>query len=145
MSKPRPALRRSGTEWALLVEACERSGLSRAAFAEREGIHPGTFSFWASRLAPRQSRKEKTAGRSAASSFLPVRVRGRDAASERGAAVAGRVGMSKPAVAMVPIACEADSIEIALANGRRVRCALSQVGDPRLAALLALAEGGREC
>lgn len=53
--------------------------------------------------------------------------------------------MSRPTVAVVPTASSADSIEIALVNGRRVRCALSQVGDPRLAALLALAEGGRGC
>ena len=145
MSKPRSGSRRSSAEWALLVEACERSGLSRAAFAEREGVHPGTFSFWASRLAPKRSKRTKTGERGAASSFVPVRVRARVAAAERSAAGSGRVGMSKPAVVVVPHGSPADSIEITLANGRRVRCALSQVGDPRLGALLALAEGGRGC
>ena len=132
MSKPRSAPRRSSAEWALLVEACERSGLSRAAFAERECIHPGTFSFWASRLAAKQGKTGKATVRAAASSFVPVRVQAREAAPERGTAV--RVGMSRSLVAVVPSASAADSIEIALANVRRVRCALSQVGGPRLAA-----------
>ena len=125
-----------------MVEACERSGLSRAGFAEREGIHPGTFSFWASRIAPKRGSKAEGA---AASLLVPVRVRARGAAAERAVASAGRVAMSKPAVVVVPNAAAGDSIEIALANGRHVRCMLSQVGDPRLAALLALAEGGRGC
>lgn len=145
MSKSSTGSRRTSAEWALLVEACERSGLSRAAFAEREGVHPGTFSFWASRLAPKRNKRTKTAERVAGSSFVPVRVRARVAASERDVAGAGRVGMNKPAVVAVPHACATDGIEIALANGRRVRCTLSQVSDPRLAALLALAEGGRGC
>jgi len=52
---------------------------------------------------------------------------------------------SKGTVVVVPNASATDSVEIALANGRRVRCTLAQAGDPRLAALLALAEGGRAC
>lgn len=145
MSKPSMASRRTSAEWAVLVEACERSGLSRAAFAEREGVHPGTFSFWASRLAPKRSKRTKPAERGAASSFVPVRVRARVAGAERGVSGAGRVEMNKSAAVVVAHASSADSIEIALSNGRRVRCALSQVGDPRLAALLVLAEGGRGC
>ena len=53
MSKTK-RLRREAADWSALVEACERSGQSRAAFAEREGIHPGTFGFWASRLATKR-------------------------------------------------------------------------------------------
>lgn len=143
MSKSRSASRRSPAEWALLVEACERSGLTRAAFAEREGIHPGTFAFWASRLAPKQRKKANTAAQ-AASAFVPVRVRGRDA--DRHAAVgAARGATSKSAVVVVPEGSTTESVEIGFANGRRVRFALTQVGDPRLAMLLALAEGGRAC
>ena len=145
MSRSRSTIRRSPAEWALLVEACERSGLSRAAFAEREGIHPGTFSFWASRLAPKRAKKLKRVERAETSSFVPVRVRARDAAAMRGGAGAGRVATGKGTVVVVPSASATDSVEIALANGRRVRCTLAQAGDPRLAALLALAEGGRAC
>jgi hypothetical protein len=38
-----------------------------------------------------------------------------------------------------------DKVEVVLANGRRVRCRLSQVEDPRLAVLLTLADGVRRC
>jgi hypothetical protein len=34
-------------------------------------------------------------------------------------------------------------VEVVLVNGRRVRCSLSQVDDPRLAVLLTLADGVR--
>ena len=36
-----------------------------------------------------------------------------------------------------------DKVDVVLANGRRVRCSLSQVEDPRLAVLLTLADGVR--
>lgn len=145
MSKARSALRRSAGDWASLVAACERSGLSRAAFAEREGIHPGTFSFWASRLAPKHGKRLAAVDARAGSSFVPVRVRARDASTDRAVVGGGGIARSKPAAAAAPNATSADTIEIALANGRCVRCALSQAGDPRLAALLTLVEGGRSC
>jgi hypothetical protein len=129
MSSTKLGKRRSAAEWAVLVEACERSGLSRRQFAEREGVHPGTFGFWASRLAPRQSAR-RPATTAAAPSFVPVRVRSAEE-RESGAHVAH--AKSRATVS--------DKVEVVLSNGRRVRCQLSQVDDPRLSALLALAEG----
>jgi hypothetical protein len=130
MSKTKRVTRRSAAEWTALLEACERSGLSRAAFAVREGIHPGTFAFWGSRLAPRRG---KSSSASKSSAFLPVSVRvGEDRTSSAYPAQRAETAVSS-------------SIEVVLANGRRVRCALSQASDPRFAEVLALAEGGRSC
>ena len=129
----RTAIRRSAADWSALVEACERSGLSRREFAKREGLHRGTFGFWASRLAPKQSRKEPVET-TPAPSFVAVQVR-----NEKG----GRRGAD--ATSPRPTAPVSDKVELELANGRRVRCRLSQVEDPRLAVLLALAEGSFRC
>jgi hypothetical protein len=129
MSKTK-RLRRKAADWRALVEACERSGLSRAAFAEREGIHPGTFGFWASRLAPRRSRSSRGTKVAVPSGFVPVQIGTRGA---RGAEVMnGKVPTSK-------------RVEVVLGNGRRVRFDLSCAADPRLVTLLALAEGSRGC
>lgn len=117
--------RRSRQEWIKLVDACERSGLSRKAFAAREGLQERTFSWWASKLAP-----ARASSVSAQSQFIAVRVR-----DEAAAEVATR-SMTSP---------KASTIEIVLANGRRVRCDLAQANDPRLASLVALAERGGQC
>lgn len=130
MSSTKSAKRRSAADWSALVEACERSGLSRREFAKIEGLHRGTFAFWASRLAPKQSGKPPAAIAPPSSPFVPVRVRNTE---ERDAGATATLARS-----MTPVA---DKIEIVLTNGCRVRCQLSQVEDPRLAALLALAEG----
>jgi hypothetical protein len=129
MSSTRSRIRRSAAEWSALIEACARSGLSRREFAKREGLHQGTFGFWASRLAPRPS-ATPSATPEAAPPFVAVRVR---SAEERGS------GAHLPHAQ--PRAAASDKVEVVLGNGRRVRCQLSQVDDPRLAALLALAEG----
>jgi transposase-like protein len=42
--------RRSVEEWQSILEAQERSGLSRLAFCRREGIPPTTFDKWKRRL-----------------------------------------------------------------------------------------------
>lgn len=133
MSKTK-RLRRKAADWSALVEACERSGLSRAAFAEREGIHPGTFGFWASRLAPRRSKSPRGSKVSAPSGFVPVQIGSRSArpAEVLDRKVVARTPTSKP-------------VEVVLGNGRRVRFNLSYAADPRLATLLALAESNRGC
>lgn len=133
MSKTK-RLRRSAADWNALVEACERSGLSRAAFAEREGIHPGTFAFWASKLAPRRSCPTRAAKPPAPSGFVPVRVAAPGAQSTQ-------VVRSKA----LSNASRANPVEVVLGNGRRVRFDLSHSSDPRLAMLLALADGGHGC
>ena len=133
MSSTRSRIRRSAAEWSALVEASERSGLSRREFAKREGLHQGTFGFWASRLSPRQS-APRPATREATPSFVPVRVR---SAEKRGSGAHVTHVKSRAAVS--------EKVEVVLGNGRRVRCQLSQVDDPRLAALLVLAEGAARC
>lgn len=133
MSKTK-RLRRKAADWSALVEACERSGLSRAAFAEREGIHPGTFGFWASRLAPKRSRSPRVAKVSALSGFVPVQVGARGARATE--VVTSKVIAKSPT---------SNLVEVVLGNGRRVRFDISYAADPRLATLLALAEGGRRC
>jgi hypothetical protein len=145
MSKPKSGLRRRKAEWALLVEAWKQSGLSRAAFAGREGVHPGTFSFWASRLAPRQSKRTPAPREAAPSSFVPVRIRAGEMTGERVVRGVGRGSAVRRTVAVAEPRSREDNIEIALANGRSVRCTLAQAADPRLTALLAIAEGGRGC
>jgi hypothetical protein len=133
MSKTK-RLRRKAADWSALVEACERSGLSRAAFAEREGIHAGTFGFWASRLAPKRGKSSRGAKVSVPSGFVPVQIGSRVARPAE--VVAGKV---------IAKALTSNPVEVVLGNGRRVRFDLSCAADPRLATLLALAEGGRGC
>lgn len=125
MSKTNERLRRSRQEWVELVEACERSGLSRKTFAAREGLYERTFFWWASKLSPVRSSKVTAHG-----PFIPVSVR------------------AEPPEA-VPVHLTTSSkismIEIVLANGRLVRCDLAQANDPRLASLVALAESHGRC
>lgn len=127
MSNARVTVRRSAAEWSLLVQACERSGLSRREFAKREGLHYGTFGFWASRLGAKQASSKSLA---ATPSFIRVRV------AEQ---CQDGTELTKPAC-KTP---SSDDIEVVLANGRRFRCQLSQAEDPRLPMLLAVVEGGR--
>lgn len=125
MLKTNERRRRRRQEWAELVNACERSGLDRRAFAAREGLQERTFLWWASKLAPAQAPKETAQG-----VFVRVKVRG-DSEVEEPVRAATSV---KPSM-----------IEIVLANGRLVRCDLAQASDPRLASLVALAEAGGRC
>lgn len=144
MSKRTKAARRSSAEWASLIEACARSGLSRAAFAEREGIHPRTFTWWASRLGGGTKRpvlepKASSAPTMDEPKFVPVRVR-------TNASVGRRVARASADTSMARSESEAsEGVEVVLSNGRRVRCDLAQVDDPRLAALFSLAEGVCVC
>lgn len=69
--------------------------------------------------------------------FVPVRVRASVSAGARVAADSAHASSARSA--------RSDCVEVVLSNGRLVRCDLAQVDDPRLAALLALAEGVREC
>lgn len=125
--------RRSSREWGRLVRECEVSGLSRARFAAREGLNARTFAWWASRLAPRRPRRQLL-GLASPAGFVPVRV-GRSVSDTTGAA------SKSESVGMVRTGSE--RVEVRLVNGRRIRCALSQVDDPRFAKLLVLVEGGR--
>jgi hypothetical protein len=126
--------RRNAADWSVLVEACEQSGLSRSAFAEREGIHPGTFGFWASRLAPKRSKSARGAKVAASSGFVPVQIGTRGTRPTE--VVASKAITKSPT---------SNPVEVVLGNGRRVRFDLSCAADPRLATLLVLAEGGRRC
>ena len=131
MSSTRRAKRRKAADWSALVEACERSGLSRSEFALQEGLHRGTFGYWASRLSPKRGAKRST-GPAPRSAFVPVRVHGAEK-RRAGEHVTGAPSRSQGV----------DKVDVVLANGRRVRCSLSQVEDPRLAVLLTLADGVR--
>lgn len=131
MSKPRSA-RRSAAEWTDLVRAWEQSGLSQAAFAEREGVHVGTFGTWAWRLGAKRSKPAHVGKGPTPSVFVPVRVR--VGKTQTGASVTTAVK-----------SCILETVEVVLSNGRSIRCNLSQVGDSRLATLLAVAEGVRKC
>jgi hypothetical protein len=133
MSSTRRAKRRRAADWSALVEACKRSGLSRSEFALQEGLHRGTFGYWASRLAPQRGAKRSRAP-APRSTFVPVRVRGTE--QHRADEHVTRAPSRTQGV---------DKVEVVLANGRRVRCRLSQVQDPRLAVLLTLADGVRQC
>jgi hypothetical protein len=142
MSKRAKAARRSPAEWASLIEACERSGLSRTAFAEREGIHPRTFTWWASRLATgttKATRATNDSKAAEAASFVPVRISASPYASSspRTAARAEHSTVTRGSLS--------GRVEVVLMNGRSVRCELEQVDDPRLSVLLSLAEGELAC
>lgn len=116
-----------------MIEACSRSGLSYAAFAEREGIHPRTFTWWASKLggaSRRRSLDPEATSSTDTATFVPVRVR------------AGGPTHVRPPSAR---SAASGTVEVVLANGRRVRCDLEQVDDPRLAVLLRIAEGSIVC
>lgn len=129
MPSTRRAIRRSAADWSALVEAFKRSGLSRRDFANQEGLHGGTFGYWASRLAPKGGVKgtKATASRPA---FEPVRVRVPE-------------GRGEPVARGLLRGQAVEGVEVVLTNGRRVRCRLSQADDPRLAVLLTLADGVR--
>jgi hypothetical protein len=129
-------------EWASLIEECARSGLSRTAFAERAGIHPGTFTWWASRLGggTKSPVLERNPSRGSAvdeAKFVPVRV--------RTSVSAGRSVAKASAPTSLTRSASSEGVEVVLSNGRRVRCDLAQVEDPRLAALFSLAEGVLVC
>lgn len=65
-------------QWRAVVAACERSGLSQAAFCRRRGIRPGTLAFWkytlkhAAAAGPRRAATKPPPPTGPA--FLPVRV-----------------------------------------------------------------------
>ncbi|HTS53589.1 MAG TPA: hypothetical protein VMH26_09980 [Burkholderiales bacterium] len=59
MAKAKPAMT-SVARWAKRVERLERSGLSIRTFAAREGLRPGSLSFWKWKLA--QQRRNGRAG-----------------------------------------------------------------------------------
>ena len=117
----------------------KESGLSKTAFAAREGINLGTFKWWAYRLGygnrrvvERESAKASSADKV---TFVPVRVR---------ASVHSRAAQESARATVAPQPSPS-GVEVVLANGRRVRCDLAHVEDPRLAALLTLAEGVLAC
>jgi hypothetical protein len=58
MAKVKPATT-SAARWAKRVERLERSGLSIRTFAAREGLKPGSLSFWKWKLA-QEGRNERT-------------------------------------------------------------------------------------
>jgi hypothetical protein len=125
MLKTNERRRRSRQEWVEVIKSYERSGLSRKAFAAREGLQARTFVWWASKLSPvRAAHVTAQQGR-----FIPVRVRGESAVEE----------------VLVATSVKPSTIEIVLANGRLVRCDLAQANDPRLANLVAIAERAGRC
>jgi hypothetical protein len=71
------------THWRRVLERCEKSGLTRTAFAEREGINESSLHWWARVLRERDEtrrprartrRRGRNQKRQARSAFLPVRV-----------------------------------------------------------------------
>lgn len=131
MPKSNLVQRRSAAEWNALVEACARSGMSRRAFAEAEGLQPQTFAWWATRLSAKQSGVSGRTNAAPRTAFVPVRVSSGVALSERSAATRSNA----------PTVTAAPTVEVILANGRRVRFSLAHASDARLVALFSAAEG----
>jgi len=134
MPKSKLRVRRTPDEWRALVEACDQSGLSRRAFAEREGLQPHTFAWWSTRLSPKQARATRAPTPVASVRFVPVRVSSSTAQTK-----------SRVARALAGAQEASRLVEVVLSNGRRVRCSLAHAADPRLGTLLATAEGERRC
>jgi hypothetical protein len=94
--------------WRALLEACQRSGLSQAAFCRRRGIPPGTLGYWKCILAREAGRTRVPAPAPAGPErlrFLPV-----------------AVALPPPVRATAPgePPSESAEVEIVLAHGRRV-------------------------
>lgn len=140
MLKEAKRARRSSGEWASLIDAWRRSGLSQSVFSVREDISLGTFKWWVYRLdrANRLVAEHESVRASSVSgpTFVPVRVRGSANSHATNESAHSRVVREEPA---------SSSVEVVLANGRRVRCDLAHVSDRRLAELLKLAEGAVGC
>lgn len=138
---------RTRGEWMELVVACERSGIGRAEFARREGLHARTFAWWASKLAPRAKASRPAKGLRVASAarathlpsttFVPLLVAAPSPLPTSMPRTAPSRSTSGEAVATV--------VEIVLGNGRVVRVDLAHAGDSRLARVLSVAEGRLEC
>jgi len=77
MSGSNPTTRRSAAEWAALVQAWTRSGLSARDFAVERGLSPTTLSWWKWRLAKGRAETE-------AVELIPVEVIGEDVDSGEG-------------------------------------------------------------
>lgn len=131
MPSTKSTQRRSALEWRALVEACDRSGLSRRAFAEGEGIQPHTFAWWATRLSPKGPRVRGRSRAAPTAAFVPVQV---SSGGTPRAKFSARVGTAE-------VLEVGPSVEVLLANGRRVRFSLVHASDPRLVALFSAAEG----
>ncbi len=121
------------------MDAWKESGLSQTAFAAREGVNLGTFKWWAHQLDRGNRRVVERESAEASSpnkaTFVPVRVRASVDSRAAKESARGTVAPQPPS----------SSVEVVFANGRRVRCDLAHVEDPRLAALLTLAEGVPAC
>ena len=108
--------------WRALLEAQRRSGLSLAAFCRQRGVPKGTLSFWKWKLTHEAAagRAAPVRGRIGPPAFVPIQLAGRPGPPSQGTPVARRD--------------EPGDLEIALANGRRVRVR----GPVELAALAAV-------
>ncbi len=61
-------------EWIRRLEEFDRSGLSRAEFAEPRGITPSTLSWWRCEIARRERARARAGGRDRPSALLPVSI-----------------------------------------------------------------------
>ncbi len=64
--------RATRAQWATRIARWERSGLTAARFAEREGINPGTLSFWKWKLRQRAQTSSAQRARADAVTFVEV-------------------------------------------------------------------------
>ena len=119
-------VRRTRAEWIALIDACERSGLGRREFAEREGLHERTFAWWAAKLAPSGAKRGRPRRDPP---FVPV----------------VSIGVSEPKASTARVPLGASPVEIVLGNGRVLRCDLEQASDERLVLLIALTERMPAC
>ena len=102
--------------WRRLVQQCQRSGLSVRAFCDQQDLSEQSFYWWRRALAQRDAAASGPAAEAtpAAPRFVPVHVR-----------------PDEPLTA--------DSVEVLLANGRRLRAG-ADIPPQRLAALVAALE-----
>jgi len=117
---------RSRAEWLQEVTQWRCSGQRAGEYARAHGLHASTLTYWASRLRDEVGVKATVRSCKTAQTFVPVRVS--DKARKEVAAV-GEV---------------ADTFEVWLTNGRRVRVSAG-FDINALARLLAVADGGAAC
>lgn len=119
--------RRSRADWLEEVKRWRHSGQPAKVYARAHGLHPVTFSCWASQLrAEAEAASTPKAGR-APSVFVPVRLANRSHA---------RGGSLEPA--------GGSDFEVVLTNGRRVRFSEAYPLHA-LGRVLAAVEGGSAC
>lgn len=113
---------RSRAEWRAEVRSWQRSGQPAEQYASEHDLSKGTLLWWSCQL--RKEQGVRPAGRrrsaKAKAAFLPVKVR------------------------EAPVEPDEGSLEVVLANGRRVRIC-GRFDAERVGQLLAVVEGGAAC